>query len=95
MKQQIWKDDAKCLDMDTNLFFDTYEEQETLRSAVDSICKECPVLKTCFAVGITNKEWGVWGGIFLENGKISREFNRHKSKQDWGNTWKSLTTDQQ
>jgi len=94
MKQHLWKDDARCLDMDTNLFFEKYEDEESLRPAIDNICKQCPVIKTCFAVGISNKEWGVWGGIFIENGKISREFNKHKSKQDWGNTWKSLTMDQ-
>ena len=94
MKQHLWKDEARCLDMDTNLFFEKYEDEESLRPAIDSICKQCPVLKTCFAVGISNKEWGVWGGIFIENGKISREFNKHKSKKDWGDTWKSLTMDQ-
>ncbi len=91
MKQHLWKDDAKCLDYDTNLFFDKYEDEETLRSAVDKICLSCPVLKTCFAVGISGKEWGVWGGVYMENGKISREFNKHKTKLDWSFTWRSLT----
>jgi hypothetical protein len=44
-------------------------------------------------VGISQKEWGVWGGIYLENGKISREFNKHRTKEDWGKTWSYLTTD--
>jgi len=44
-------------------------------------------------VGVSQKEWGVWGGIYLENGKINREFNRHRSKDAWGDTWKYLTTD--
>jgi hypothetical protein len=52
------------------------------------------VARDCFAVGVSQKEWGVWGGIFLENGKISREFNKHRSKKDWGTKWKDLTTDE-
>lgn len=91
MKQHLWKDDARCLDYDTNLFFDKYEEEEKIRPAIDAICGQCPVRKTCFAVGISGKEWGVWGGIFLEGGKISREFNNHKSKKDWGSVWQYLT----
>lgn len=93
MKQHLWKDDATCLGYDTNLFFDKYEEDESLRPAIDNICLSCPVLKNCFAVGISNKEWGVWGGVYLENGKFSREFNKHKNKKNWGQVWIALTTE--
>jgi hypothetical protein len=95
MPKHEWKDDALCLDYDTNLFFDKYEEEEILRPAIDKLCGSCPVSSTCFAVGISQKEWGVWGGVYLENGSISKEFNKHKSKQDWGNTWESLTLERQ
>lgn len=95
MRQHLWKDDASCLDLDTNIFFDKYEEDVDTRHIVDSLCQQCPVAKTCFAVGVSGKEWGVWGGIFLENGEISKEFNLHKSKQDWGYTWQSLTTERE
>lgn len=91
MNKHKWKDDAKCLDYDTNIFFDKYEEDEAIRPAVDKLCSACPVSRTCFAVGISQKEWGVWGGIYLENGIISREFNSHKDKKDWGNVWQVLT----
>ncbi len=91
MNKHKWKDDALCLDYDTNIFFDKYEEEESLRPAVDKLCSECPVAKQCFAVGISQKEWGIWGGIYLENGIISKEFNSHKTKQDWAKTWQFLT----
>jgi hypothetical protein len=94
MKRLLWKNDAICLDYDTNLFFDKYEEEESLRSSIDSLCKQCPVKRTCFANGISGKEWGVWGGIYLEGGEISKEFNNHKTKQDWANAWQSLTMEQ-
>lgn len=88
-----WKDDAACFEYDTNLFFDKYEEDETLRLAIDKLCASCPVNKKCFAVGVSQKEWGIWGGIYLESGQISKEFSRHKTKADWAETWKYLTTD--
>jgi hypothetical protein len=91
MKKHDWKDDAVCLDYDTNLFFEKYEDDETLRPAIDKLCSECPVRKHCFAVGVSQKEWGVWGGVYLENGSISREFSRHRSKSAWAETWQTLT----
>jgi len=88
-----WKDEAACKHFDTNLFFEKYEESPTLRPGVDSVCFGCPVQRNCFAIGVSQKEWGVWGGVYLENGKVSREFNNHRNKKEWGNVWKILTTD--
>jgi hypothetical protein len=93
MDRQRWKELASCLDYDTNLFFDKYEDNEALRPAIEKVCESCPVQKQCFAVGVSQKEWGVWGGIFLESGKISREFGRHKTKADWAKTWQNLVID--
>lgn len=93
MDKNAWKDDASCKDYDGNLFFDTYEEEANIRPAIDKICSECPVARMCFAVGVSQKAYGVWGGVYLENGKISREFNNHRSKQDWAATWQYLTMD--
>jgi hypothetical protein len=91
MNKYEWKDNASCLNYDTNVFFDKYEEDELLRPAVDLLCSKCPVRKECFSVGISGKEWGVWGGVYLEGGEISKEFSSHKTKGDWGTTWQSLT----
>jgi signal transduction histidine kinase len=93
MQSHNWKEQASCKDYDWNLFFDKYEEDVLLRGAIDKLCSECPVAKQCFAVGVSQKEWGVWGGVYLENGKVSREFSKHRSKKDWGNVWKKLTID--
>ena len=93
MPNDQWKEDANCLGMDTNFFFDKYEEDVELRPAIDALCADCPVMRMCFAVGISQKEYGVWGGVYLEKGKISKEFNKHRTKEDWAETWQSLTTD--
>lgn len=94
-RKDEWKNDAACEGWDVNIFFDKYEEDLELRPAVDEYCQDCPVARMCFASGITNKEYGVWGGVYLEKGKISKEFNSHKTKQDWAKTWEILTTDKE
>lgn len=88
-----WTADASCKNFDVNLFFDKYEEDLSLRPAIDKLCSECPIARQCFAIGITQKATGVWGGVYMDNGKISREFGRHRSKQQWADTWQYLTTD--
>lgn len=93
MKKHLWKDQGSCLGLSTNFFFDKYEEDILTRNKVDMLCGLCPVAKKCFAVGISGKEWGVWGGVYLEDGEISREFNSHKTKKDWSDIWQSLTMD--
>jgi hypothetical protein len=90
-----WKDEAACRDFDTALFFEKYEEDPNLRPAIDDFCSDCPVARMCFAVGISEKAYGVWGGVYLEKGKISREFNNHRSKDDWADTWQTLTSDKE
>ena len=93
LKQHLWKDDAICLGLDTNIYFDKYEDQTDYRHNVDALCRQCPVRKVCFANGVSGKEWGVWGGVYLEGGEVSREFNKHKTKSDWAETWSALTMD--
>ena len=77
--------------LNTNFYFEEYEDNVELRNGIDKICMNCPVRKVCFANGVSGKEWGLWGGVYLEGGEISREFNKHKSKQDWSNIWQALT----
>ena len=52
MKQHLWKDNAECLGSETNIFFDVYEENIESREFVDALCRTCPVVKQCFAVGV-------------------------------------------
>lgn len=86
-----WQDKAACIDMDTNLFFDKYEEEVDIRPAIDGLCSGCPVNKHCFAVGVSLKSWGVHGGVYLKEGLPDKEFNLHKGPSDWYNIWESLT----
>lgn len=82
-----FNEDASCLNMDTNLFFDKYEESKDVARSVDTLCVGCPAQRQCLAYAVSNQEWGVWGGIYFEGGKISKEFNSHKTKEDWFTIW--------
>lgn len=93
MQDHTWKDRAACLGEDTNDFFDTYEEDVESRNLIDKICRECPVRKICFATAVSEKNTGVWGGVYFDQGDISKEFNKHKTSQVWAETWQALTTE--
>jgi len=94
MDKHKWKDKAICHDYDIDFFFSKYEEGSLeFRKTIDQFCTNCPVMKKCFAVGVSGKEWGVWGGVYLEEGEPSREFGSHKTKEDWATHWKLLTLD--
>jgi hypothetical protein len=86
---------ALCLNMDTNMFFEHYEENKDLAKKVDLLCIKCPAQRQCLAYGVSNAEWGVWGGVYLEGGKISREFNDHKDKKDWFDIWSGATMEKE
>jgi hypothetical protein len=92
LKSNKWKDNGLCVDYDTSMFFEKYEEGSVeFKNNIDQFCLNCPVLKTCFAVGVSGKEYGIWGGIYLEEGQPSKEFNSHKTTESWATHWQSLT----
>jgi hypothetical protein len=84
-------ENALCINMDTNLFFDNYEEDKSVAKNVDLLCIKCPAQRKCLAYGVSNAEWGVWGGVYLADGRISKEFNAHKDKDMWFDVWSSIT----
>ena len=58
MGKLSWKDDAKCLDMDVNMFFDKYEEDIGLRAVIDRMCASCPVSQKSLTT-IRQKRYGM------------------------------------
>lgn len=86
-----WKDEGKCVGQETNIFYDIYENNVQMRSTIDGICMGCPVMKKCFSEGVSNKEWGVWGAVYLEDGQISKEFNDHRTSSQWADVFAKIT----
>lgn len=78
-----WYQLAACSNMDINLFYDTYESDKIAASQVDQVCLHCPVIRECYNEGIENSERGVWGGVYLNIGKIDDDHNSHKTREDW------------
>ena len=50
-----WKLDAKCRDMDVDIFFEKYEDDIGLRASIDRMCAGCPVAKECLQWGISRR----------------------------------------
>jgi hypothetical protein len=80
--------DAACEGLDPNTFFETYEESAEgdgsfARGIDHQYCFKCPILQQCLEDGIKTRSWGVWGGVYLEDGKVSKKYNAHKTSEDW------------
>lgn len=78
-----WYDLAACQNMKINWFYDDYESDKELAKQVDQICLHCPVVKQCYIEGVSNKEKGVWGGVYMDLGRVDRPNNSHKEVETW------------
>lgn len=75
-----------------DVFFEGYEDDPVLAKTMDSICNSCPVQKLCLKEGIEKGETGLWGGVFLLNGKMDKSKNGHKTDEDWTHIRELLTS---
>lgn len=83
-----WYHLAACKNMDINWFYDKYEDKKEdpnriHAKQVDEICLGCPVISHCLQEGIDKKQVGVWGGIYLNLGRIDKDMNEHKTPEIW------------
>lgn len=78
-----WWHLAICRGMDTNLFYEKYENDPKIAKNIDEACLACPVLQMCYKSGIDNNEYGVWGGVYLSSGAIDKARNIHKTPEVW------------
>jgi len=76
-----WQDLALCLGMNTNLFFDTYENDINVAKNIDEACMSCPVISMCYKYGVETDGHGVWGGVYLSSGIPDKTKNAHKTKE--------------
>lgn len=78
-----WYHLGVCRGMPTNYFYDDYETDPVFAKTMDAICLSCPVRNMCLREGVDNNEYGLWGGIFLNNGKPDKSRNAHKTEDIW------------
>jgi len=78
-----WYHLAACKNMNINWFYDNYEDDKILAQTSDQVCLNCPVIQQCYKEGVANKEKGVWGGIYMDLGRVDKLNNSHKTKETW------------
>lgn len=78
-----WYHLATCKGMDINFFYDVYEADSESAKQIDQMCMHCPVINYCYEEGVSNKEKGVWGGVYLNLGRVDVDYNKHKTPEDW------------
>lgn len=78
-----WYHLSVCQGMQTNYFYDDYEADPLFAQVMDSICLACPVRAMCLREGVENQEYGLWGGVYLNNGKTDEARNAHKTEDIW------------
>lgn len=69
--------------MKLNWFFEDYEDDDELATAMDEVCLSCPVMKECLMEGMKKKDYGLRGGIYLDAGKVDKQNNQHKTQEVW------------
>ena len=82
-EETSWQVRGICQDLEVNEFFDKYEEDKEVAASTDKICINCPVIKQCFEYGTNTMSWGVWGGVYLSDGKPDNMKNAHKTLETW------------
>jgi|SRR5215217_251894 hypothetical protein len=80
-REFAWHDVAACKGYTLNDFFDEYEKGGATARAVDELCISCPVQKECYEKGVESGSSGVWGGLYLSNGQVSKTKNSHKNRE--------------
>jgi hypothetical protein len=85
-----WYHVAVCQGMYTNWFYDDYEADTLFARVMDDICLSCPVRAMCLREGVENQEYGLWGGVYLNNGKTDTARNAHKTEEVWEEIKKGL-----
>jgi hypothetical protein len=92
------EDLAACRGMDTAWFFDKEEEypedkltysDPVIARMIDATCFSCPISQDCYMLGKDGKRWGIWGGVYLQDGEINAKMNSHKTEEDW-DEWRNL-----
>lgn len=69
-----WADLATCQYLPDEVeprrfFFEDFLASEEVRNIVTEMCDTCPVREACLEYGVSHKSQGVWGGVYLEDGR--------------------------
>jgi WhiB family transcriptional regulator, redox-sensing transcriptional regulator len=60
-----WMEQASCLEVDTECWFDD-APPKAVRRHIRAVCSHCPVRRSCLAYALANNESsGAWGGFAM------------------------------
>lgn len=79
-----WMKFGSCVGSpDPERYFDKYLKNPTVALQVQKMCVDCPVRTECFNYGVTSKSTGVWGGLWLQTGKVIKKLDSILSSYYW------------
>lgn len=79
-----WMALASCQDIDEpEKFFDQYLQDDHTMLEVNNLCMSCPVKIPCVNYGVYTKSTGVWGGRWLQNGKLIKRVEQILNEYFW------------
>jgi len=89
-----WRADAKCIGMNTELWFPPRDKElyKTIADQSKAVClgkdgrPECPVRKECLLYSESmNEQYGIWGGLsHRERNALGRKAVKHgKTFEEW------------
>jgi WhiB family transcriptional regulator, redox-sensing transcriptional regulator len=60
-----WMEQASCLEVDTECWFDD-APSKAVRRHIRAVCSHCPVRRSCLSFALANNESsGAWGGFAM------------------------------
>lgn len=96
--EHSWRYDAKCMDIDTDLFYPPRDKAlyKGIADQAKAICwgtgdedPPCPVRKECLLYAVQMEDThGIWGGLsHRERSHLQRKFNRLRLKNKTFEQW--------
>lgn len=75
-----WKEKAKCLGIDPDLFF---PDRGISSSQAKEICASCEVSRECLDYALDNKErYGIWGGLNEKDRRVHLRERKKRAKAE-------------
>ena len=79
-----WRDRARCVGQDPELFFPIGDKDEAAKKIIDkakAVCSKCTVVEECLSYSLeTGQDSGIWGGM-TENERNTFKKSQAKMKR--------------
>ena len=75
-EDKTWRELAACKEAENPNIFNHAVDHESITEALEAyqeaqtFCDSCPVANECLNFGTSNKETGIYAGVYLREGKV-------------------------